>query len=196
MSYIEISEAPSKGKKTRCWEVYTREDSPKDPGGMPDYLGVIQWYGPWRGYAFYPEASTLYEHKCLRDIAEFVERVTREHRAATEGAKVASRETTPPVNLVQRENQRWYNEWTKTMRALRQRRRAGEKAVAFHQRVLGRQSFCWVGGSENRRFYVWDRPLWRIFVHNEAGVGFEVPVDSASVWKALADYKEAMGCTT
>ena len=44
-------------------------------------LGEIRWYGPWRCYAFYPEMETVYEKKCLRDIADFCELLTTEHKA-------------------------------------------------------------------------------------------------------------------
>jgi hypothetical protein len=41
--------------------------------------------------------------------------------------------------------------------------------------LLGKQDHCWVGGSQNRRFYIWKfREMW-ILVHNEKGLCFEVP---------------------
>jgi hypothetical protein len=43
-------------------------------------LGEVRWFGRWRCYAFYPEPDTLYERQCLRDIADFCEARTREHR--------------------------------------------------------------------------------------------------------------------
>ena len=43
--------------------------------------------------------------------------------------------------------------------------------------LLGRQHECWVGGSQNRRFYIWKiEELW-ILAHNTAGVIFEVDAD-------------------
>jgi hypothetical protein len=43
-------------------------------------LGYIQWYAPWRQYAFMPLASTVFERQCLRDIADFCYHKSREHR--------------------------------------------------------------------------------------------------------------------
>lgn len=31
-------------------------------------LGTINWYGPWRCYAFYPAAGCLFNQSCLEDI--------------------------------------------------------------------------------------------------------------------------------
>ena len=45
-------------------------------------LGEIRWNGGWRKYAFVPFPRTEYEEDCLRDIANFCELTTREHRAA------------------------------------------------------------------------------------------------------------------
>jgi hypothetical protein len=58
---------------TNIYEVLT-EDNVK--------LGEIRWFGRWRCYSFFPFTDTLYEHTCLRDIADFCETVTKEHRAA------------------------------------------------------------------------------------------------------------------
>jgi hypothetical protein len=56
---------------------------------------------------------------------------------------------------------------------------------------LGRQSRCQV--IHGSRYYIWDRPLWRIYVQREA-VAFEVPevATPKGVFEALADYREAL----
>jgi hypothetical protein len=36
-------------------------------------LGKIKWYGPWRCYAFFPQANCLFEKTCLKDITGFIE---------------------------------------------------------------------------------------------------------------------------
>ncbi len=61
----------SKSGKTRMWAV-------TDADGMY-VLGKIKWHGHWRGYAFFPEqdTETLYEQKCLREIADFLEEATK-----------------------------------------------------------------------------------------------------------------------
>lgn len=47
-------------------------------GGDP--LGEVKWFGRWRKYAFFPERDCVFEQDCLRVIAEFCERHTRELR--------------------------------------------------------------------------------------------------------------------
>lgn len=60
----------SESGKTRRWAVLTKES-----GAL---LGFVSWFGSWRKYALYPEPKTLFERDCLRDIAAFCERRTRE----------------------------------------------------------------------------------------------------------------------
>jgi len=71
-TYIEFIEAPpAPSGKTRRWLVQAKE------GGR---LGAISWYAPWRCYAFFPIAETVYEHRCLRDIGAFCAQRSVEHR--------------------------------------------------------------------------------------------------------------------
>lgn len=42
-------------------------------------LGWIRWYGPFRGYAFLPCEGTVYEEDCLRDLADFIDNLAKEH---------------------------------------------------------------------------------------------------------------------
>ena len=58
--------------KTKIWTVRSTA------GGST--LGEVRWFAPWRKYAFYVASGCLFEEDCLRDIADFVETVTREHR--------------------------------------------------------------------------------------------------------------------
>ena len=59
--------------KTFVWRI-----AAKDHG--PTMLGDIKWFGRWRRYAFFPLSDTVYEHECLRDIANFCEEQTSLHR--------------------------------------------------------------------------------------------------------------------
>jgi len=43
-------------------------------------LGAVQWHSQWRKYAFFPIAGTLYDPGCLREISDFCERVSAEHK--------------------------------------------------------------------------------------------------------------------
>lgn len=42
-------------------------------------LGSISWYSSWRKYAF-NSFEMSYEEKCLRSIADFCEKLTKEHK--------------------------------------------------------------------------------------------------------------------
>jgi len=67
---------PSKSGKTMVWSV--------EVTGFR--VGVIGWYSPWRKYAFFPQRATVYEHDCLRQIANFCETETKAHRQRRLGA--------------------------------------------------------------------------------------------------------------
>ena len=71
-------ERPSKSGKTKIWSVQSATS--KDGEDSFYELGTVQWYGAWRKYAFYPAPQTLYEHDCLRQIANFCERESRIQR--------------------------------------------------------------------------------------------------------------------
>lgn len=83
-SYITIQFAgKSPSGKTSLFEVIAVES-----GGL---LGSILWYGPWRSYAFEPLALTVFEQRCLREIADFCERETKAHRAVRRENRAATR---------------------------------------------------------------------------------------------------------
>jgi hypothetical protein len=47
-----------------------------------DVLGTVSWHGAWRKYDFETHnKGDRFDHHCLREIADFCERVTKEHRA-------------------------------------------------------------------------------------------------------------------
>lgn len=48
----------------------------------PVTIGMVAWYSQWRQYAFLPAHMTVFERVCLRDIADFIERLTQEHRTS------------------------------------------------------------------------------------------------------------------
>lgn len=74
LSYIEfVLQEKLPGRLTDCWLV-----RPKD---NPDcVLGNVRWYGAWRCYVYFPVEYTLYEKKCLRDIADFCEAETAKRK--------------------------------------------------------------------------------------------------------------------
>jgi hypothetical protein len=72
-TWIQFIEGPAK-PKTKTWLVV-----PKDSDSE---IGTVAWFGRWRQYCFFPKASTVYERKCLREIASFCEERTKDfHRA-------------------------------------------------------------------------------------------------------------------
>lgn len=73
-TYISFLEGEA-NPKTRKWLVVNTEVKL-----CPIPLGVIKWHGAWRKYCFFPEADTLFEQVCLREIADFIEGKTLEHK--------------------------------------------------------------------------------------------------------------------
>ena len=59
------------GRKTCIWNVLTNDGF---------VLGQVKWFGRWRRYSFFPTSETVYEQTCLREIAQFIEDRTYEHR--------------------------------------------------------------------------------------------------------------------
>lgn len=59
-------------EKTDTWAVRTKDQD--------NLLGMIGWFGRWHGYAFFPHMDMVFEQKCLRQIADFIEAANRSHR--------------------------------------------------------------------------------------------------------------------
>lgn len=77
MSYLEFREiGRSDSGKTSVWNVETFT-SPS--------LGIIKWSGPWRKYVFCTVANCDFDGNCLREIIEFAEAHTREHKSTENG---------------------------------------------------------------------------------------------------------------
>ena len=59
-------------RKTDVWWVYSKSY---------DYLGLIEWYAPWRQYCYDNIPSdTVLAPSCLLDIAEFCKQETKAYR--------------------------------------------------------------------------------------------------------------------
>lgn len=78
--WIEFYLAGDTGKTLR-YGVRSKER----PGSL---LGVIKWYSPWRCYAFFAGANTVFETDCLGTIQAAVYFVN-EHRKAQRAGRVA-----------------------------------------------------------------------------------------------------------
>lgn len=66
--------AMSESGKTVIYDVNTKGESAV-------WLGSVRWFGRWRCYVFEPLRDTVYEKTCLREIADFCEKLTNEHNA-------------------------------------------------------------------------------------------------------------------
>lgn len=69
--YLIFDPGPPK-PKTKTWRVSSRLNG--------SFVGAVLWHGPWRRYVFAPEPSTVFEEDCLRDIADFCELQSDQHR--------------------------------------------------------------------------------------------------------------------
>lgn len=65
-------QGPVKAKaKTRVFATYSRHNKV--------LLGHIKWMPNWRQYTFFP-LNSIFDKKCLRELADFCELKTHEHR--------------------------------------------------------------------------------------------------------------------
>jgi len=72
--YLRVQEIPTPGRKSRRWEVLNNVD---------DDLAEIGWYSSWRQYVLEPNACTVFNTSCLRDIIAFLDRENKRSRART-----------------------------------------------------------------------------------------------------------------
>lgn len=65
------------------------------------------------------------------------------------------------------------------------------KAIPRIKAKFGKQNRTWIGSSEIRRFYIWEGPNWRIYVHNVGGVSFEVKegISPEQAYDAWTDFR-------
>ena len=68
-SWLSVTFLPHTSK-THILEVKSKDGAP---------LGLVKWFGRWRKYSFFPCADTVFEQDCLRDIAEIIEFLTKDH---------------------------------------------------------------------------------------------------------------------
>ena len=69
--WIEFKEIPAPGV-TKRWEICTISTE--------TVIARISWSNGWRRYVLQPGYPTEWEWDCLRDIAEFLEMRTNEHK--------------------------------------------------------------------------------------------------------------------
>lgn len=76
ITFVDVGK--SKSGLTKIWDVRPTEKKEDSFAG----IGVISWYASWRKYAFQPKGNTVFEQDCLRDIADFIEDATKQHKGA------------------------------------------------------------------------------------------------------------------
>ena len=74
--WIRFVEVPAPGV-TKRWEIRTTQ------GDV--VIGRVAWSNGWRRYVLQPGYPTEWEQDCLRDVADFLEMNTREHKASRTG---------------------------------------------------------------------------------------------------------------
>ena len=80
--FVQVGASPS--GVTRIWEVRTVD-------GL-HVLARIAWSTAWRKYELRPDFDTGWEQDCLRDVADFLEAQTREHKASRAATRIAAQE--------------------------------------------------------------------------------------------------------
>lgn len=70
------------GELNDRWSVQTKKDDMR--------LGTIEWDASWRCFVLVPREAAVFEHVCLRDIADFIERETTRRKAKTKQAAAAA----------------------------------------------------------------------------------------------------------
>ena len=46
-----------------------------------DLIGFIKWYGAWRQYCFFSVNSIILSRGCMKDINDFIVKITKEKNA-------------------------------------------------------------------------------------------------------------------
>lgn len=73
MKWIRIDKLPPReDRKTDAFEVWSIYENTS--------LGIIKWKANWRKYAFFPYVQTCFEQTCMRDIADFIEKETKQYK--------------------------------------------------------------------------------------------------------------------
>lgn len=73
--YVDFIKTYSTGK-TDYYAVQTKSH---------EAIGVIKWYSRWRRYCFFPDEGTLYDSKCMKNIADFMQSIMDARKIAKEG---------------------------------------------------------------------------------------------------------------
>lgn len=71
--YFDVYRGPQqKGRKTPMYRLINRHSS--------SLLGVIEWYGSWRQFCFFPEDMTVWSDGCLREVRDFIAKAKQDYQ--------------------------------------------------------------------------------------------------------------------
>lgn len=70
--FLIFEPADLAGQKTHRWDVLSVRGK--------TYLGTVKWEPKWRKYIFSPVGCTIWDEKCLAEIAVFIVARTEEHK--------------------------------------------------------------------------------------------------------------------
>jgi hypothetical protein len=71
IEFIELEELHTK-KKTKTYKVVNKDNG--------SFLGFVRWFGSFRQYSFFPSEGCVFEKTCLRDIADFMQKLMDERK--------------------------------------------------------------------------------------------------------------------
>jgi len=72
MGYLSFQEiGTSTSGKTKIWNALSNTKTA---------LAAIAWYTPWRKYCVSFDPKAVFDPSCLREIADFAENKTKEHK--------------------------------------------------------------------------------------------------------------------
>jgi len=72
-----------------AWHITGTEIFEVSTAARTQLFGQVRWFPRWRRYSFFPYPDQAFESSCLRDIADFCERETRERRSMRRKAREA-----------------------------------------------------------------------------------------------------------
>jgi hypothetical protein len=72
--YLIFKEESSKSGVTKVIGIYAKLSN--------ILLGQIKWYGPWRRYAFFPDAGMVFDNNCLNAVIDEIKRLMEERKNA------------------------------------------------------------------------------------------------------------------
>lgn len=84
-------------KWSKSSHLFYVDDGPVKPGAKTRKFNVfnlrhvlvahVKWFGAWKKYCFFPLDSMLFDGNCMREIAEYCDLVTKEHKAGLYSVK-------------------------------------------------------------------------------------------------------------